>query len=235
MEWWARALRALGPPYGEVTMATNDTITFFHSPNTRSSGVRILLEELNAPYELRAVNMKAGEQRKPAYLAVNPMGKVPAILHRGALVTEQVAIYIYLADLFPRAKLAPALDDPKRGPYLRWLVYYGSCFEPAVVDRAMKREPGQLAMVPYGDYDTMLNTLTGQLAKGPYLLGNQISAADVLWGTALTWTTMFKLVPELPVIKDYIGRLGARPSVAKVKDLDGKLSAEHEAAASRVG
>ena len=177
--------------------------------------------------------MKAGEQRKPAYLAVNPMGKVPAIRHRGGLVTEQVAIYIYLADLFPQAKLAPALDDPQRGPYLRWLVYYGSCFEPAVVDRAMKREPGQLAMVPYGDYDTMLNTLTGQLAQGPYLLGERMSAADVLWGTALTWTTMFKLVPELPVIKDYIGRLGARPSVAKVKDLDGKLSSEHEAAAKQ--
>jgi len=214
-------------------MAGNDTITFFHSPNTRSSGVRILLEELSAPYELRAINMKAGEQRKPAYLAVNAMGKVPAILHRGGLVTEQVAIFIYLADLFPQAKLAPALDDPQRGPYLRWLVYYGSCFEPAVVDRAMKREPGQLAMVPYGDYDTMLGTLTGQLAKGPYLLGDRMSAADVLWGTALTWTTMFKLVPELPVIKDYIGRVGARPAVAKVKELDGKLSAEHEAAAKQ--
>jgi glutathione S-transferase len=211
-------------------MAANGTITFFHSPNTRSSGVRILLEELGTPYELRAINMKAGEQRKPAYLAINPMGKVPAILHRGGLVTEQVAIFIYLADLFPQAKLAPGLDDALRGPYLRWLVYYGSCFEPAVVDRAMKREPGQLAMVPYGDYDTMLNTLTGQLAKGPYLLGERMSAADVLWGTALTWTTMFKLVPELPVIKDYIGRINARPAVGKVKALDAKLSAEHEAA-----
>jgi glutathione S-transferase len=208
----------------------NDTITFFHSPHTRSSGVRILLEELGAPYELHAINMKAGDQRKPAYLAVNPMGKVPAIRHRGALVTEQVAIFIYLADLFPQAKLAPALDDPQRGPYLRWLVYYGSCFEPAVVDRAMKREPGALAMVPYGDYDTMLNTVTGQLARGPYLLGERISAADVLWGTALTWTTMFKLVPELPVIKDYIGRINARPAVGKVKGLDAQLSAEHEAA-----
>jgi glutathione S-transferase len=214
-------------------MAANGTITFFHSPNTRSSGVRVLLEELGAPYELRAINMKAGEQRKPAYLAINPMGKVPAILHRGGLVTEQVAIFIYLADLFPQAKLAPGLDDALRGPYLRWLVYYGSCFEPAVVDRAMKREPGQLAMVPYGDYDTMLNALTGQLAKGPYLLGDRMTAADVLWGTALTWTTMFKLVPELPVIKDYIGRINARPAVGKVKALDAKLSAEHEAAAKQ--
>src|SRR5215831_13693726 len=144
-------------------MAAADTITFFHSPNTRSSGVRILLEELGAPYELRAVNMKAGDQRKPAFLAVNPMGKVPAIRHRGELVTEQAAIFMYLADLFPQAGLAPAPDDRLRGPYLRWMVYYGSCFEPALVDRAMKREPGQLAMVPYGDYDTMLKTLTDQL------------------------------------------------------------------------
>ena len=210
---------------------SNDTIVFFHSPNTRSSGTRILLEELGAPHELRPVNMKAGEQRKSSFLAVNPMGKVPAILHRGGLVTEQVAIFLYLADLFPQAGLTPALDDPRRGPYLRWMAYYGSSFEPAVVDRALKREPGPLNMVPYGDYDTMLKTLTDQLAKGPYLLGERMTAADVLWGTALTWTVMFKLVPELPVIMDYVKRLTARPAVGKVKALDAQLSAEHEAAA----
>src|SRR5690242_21070834 len=138
------------------TMSTNDTIVFFHAPNTRSSGTRILLEELSAPHEMRVVNMKAGEQRKPAFLAVNPMGKVPAIVHRGALVTEQPAIFLYLADLFPRAGLAPALDDPLRGPYLRWMVYYGSSFEPAVIDRALKREAPPPQMSPYGDYDTKI-------------------------------------------------------------------------------
>ena len=214
-------------------MGRDDTITFFHSPNTRSSGVRLLLEELGAPYKLRAINMKAGEQRQPAYLAINPMGKVPAILHRGELVTEQVALFIYLADLFPQAKLAPAQDDRLRGPYLRWLVYYGSAFEPAVVDRAMKRDAAQAAMSPYGDYDTMLKTLTGQLAKGPYLLGERMTAADVLWGSALAWTTMFKLVPELPVITDYIARLTGRPAVGKVKAADAALSAEHEAAVKK--
>jgi len=209
----------------------NDTIVFFHSPNTRSSGTRILLEELGAPYELRAVNMKAGEQRMPAFLAVNPMGKVPAILHRGELVTEQVAIFLYLADLFPQAGLTPARDDRLRGPYLRWIAYYGSSFEPAVVDRALKRDPGPLNMVPYGDYDTMLKTVTDQLAKGPYLLGDRMTAADVLWGTALRWTTMFKLVPEMPVIMDYVKRATGRPAVAKAGELDAKLAAEHEAAA----
>ena len=212
-------------------MSQNDALVFFHAPNTRSSGTRILLEELSAPHELRVVNMKAGEQRQPAFLAVNPMGKVPAILHRGELVTEQGAIFIYLADLFPKAGLAPAPDDRLRGPYLRWLVYYGSSFEPAVVDRALKREPAPPAMSPYGDYDTMLKTLTDQLAKGPYLLGDRMTAADVLWGTALAWTTAFKIVPELPVIMDYVKRLGARPAVAKVKAEDASLAAGHETVA----
>ena len=216
-------------------MSTSDTIVFFHAPNTRSAGTRILLEELGAPHELRAVNMKAGEQRKPAFLAVNPMGKVPAILHRGELVTEQVAVFIYLADLFPQAGLTPALDDPRRGPYLRWMAYYGSSFEPAVVDRALKREPGPLNMVPYGDYDTVLKTVTDQLAKGPYMLGDRMTAADVLWGTALTWTVMFKLVPELPVITDYVKRMTGRPAFEKVKAADAKLAAEHEAAAKVPG
>ena len=212
-------------------MSTSDTIVFYHSPNTRSSGARLLLEELGAPHEMRVVNMKAGDQRKPAYLAVNPMGKVPAIVHRGQLITEQGAIFIYLADLFPKAGLTPALDDPLRGPYLRWLVYYGSSFEPAVVDRALKREQGPLAMSPYGDFDTMLKTLTDQLAKGPYLLGDRVTAADVLWGSALGWTTAFKIVPEEPVIMDYIKRMTSRPAVARVREADAKLAAEHDAAA----
>jgi glutathione S-transferase len=98
--------------------------------------VLILLEEIGAPYQLHVLNMKTDEQRRPEYLAINPMGKVPALKHDGALITEQVAIFLYLADLFPEAGLAPPIGDPLRGPYLRWMVFYGSCFEPAVVDRA---------------------------------------------------------------------------------------------------
>jgi glutathione S-transferase len=210
-------------------MIANSRVTLFHSPNTRSSGVLILLEELGAEYQLQVLNMKTNEQRGPQYLAINPMGKVPALRHGDVIVTEQVAIYLYLADLYPEAGLAPPIGDPLRGPYLRWMVFYGSCFEPAVVDRAQKREPATPAMSPYGDYDTMLKTLTDQLAKGPYLLGDRFTAADVLWGTALTWTTMFKLVPELPVIKAYIDRLNARPSVARVRAKDVELAAAQSA------
>ena len=213
-------------------MSDNRKLVFFHSPNTRSAGTRILLEELGAPYELHILNMKAGEQRHADYLAVNPMGKVPAILHGDALVTEQVAVYLYLADLFPEAGLAPGLTDPLRGPYLRWLAYYGSCFEPAVIDRALKRDAAPPSMCPYGDFDTMLNTLVGQLKTGPYMLGDRFTAADVLWGTALTWMTGFKILPELPEIMGYIGRVNSRPSVARVGALDAELMAQHVAAAA---
>lgn len=208
-------------------MTPNRRVTFFHSPNTRSTGARILLEELGADYQLHALNMKAGEQRGPAYLTINPMGKVPAIRHGEALITEQVAVFLYLADLYQDAGLAPALDDPLRGPYLRWMVYYGSCFEPAVVDRAQKHPPAAPSTCPYGDFDTMLATLTGQLAKGPYILGEKFSAADVLWGTALTWTTAFQLVPMSPLIQAYIDRVNARPAAQRVKALDAELAAQH--------
>ncbi|CAN5306571.1 glutathione S-transferase family protein [soil metagenome] len=208
-------------------------LTFFHSPNTRSAGARILLEELGAPYTLHALNMKAGEQRGAAYLAVNPMGKVPAILHGDALVTEQVAVFVYLADLFPQAGLAPAIGDPLRGPYLRWMAFYGSCFEPALVDKALKRDAAAPAMLPYGDYDTTVKTVNDQLAKGPYILGDKFTAADVLWGTALQWTTMFKLVPETPDIVAYIERITSRPAAKRVREMDAALTAEHEAAAAK--
>ena len=209
-------------------MRDDRRVRLYHAPNTRSTGALTLLEELGAPYDLQVLNMKAGEQRQPAYLAVNPMGKVPALKHGDAIITEQVAVYLYLADLFPEAGLAPLIGDKLRGPYLRWMVFYAACFEPAVVDRAAKHEPAPQAMSPYGDYDTMLGAVTAQLAKGPYLLGQRFTAADVLWGTALGWTTMFGLVPELPAIMAYVQRIGARPAAARVRAKDAELAAAQE-------
>ena len=207
-------------------MTDDRKITFFHSPNSRSTGVLILLDGLGADYHLHLLNINTGEQRQPDYLKVNPMGKVPAVVHHGALVAEQAAVYLYLADLYPEKGLAPPIGDPLRGPYLRWMVFYGSCFEPAVVDRWLKRDPPPMSTSPYGNYDTMLQTLTAQLEKGPFLLGEKFTAADVLWGTALTWTTMFNLVPTLPVIQAYLDRVNARRSVARVNARDAELAAE---------
>lgn len=113
------------------------------------------------------------------------------------------------------------------------MVFYTACFEPAVVDRAMKREPGPAAMSPYGNFDAVLHTLTDQLEKGPYLLGEMFSAADILWGMALSWTTGFGVVPTTPVIQGYIDRVMSRPAAVKVTVDDKKLVAGHEAAVGK--
>jgi glutathione S-transferase len=210
-------------------MTTSRHVTLFHAPQSRSGGALVLLEELGADYELHVLDLKKGEQRQPAYLAINPMGKVPAIRHEGALVTEQGAVYAYLADLYPEAGITPAIGDALRGPYLRWLFYYGSSFEPALIDRSLKREPAPASTSPYGDYETMLKTLTDQLGKGLYLLGDRFTAADVLWGSALRWTTMFKLVAETPVVVDYIGRVTSRPAFARAAKIDADLVAAQNA------
>ena len=203
-------------------------MTFFHSPNTRSTGVLTLLEELGADYDLHLLNMKAGEQRRPEYLAVNPMGKVPAIRHGDAVVTEQGAVYLYLADLSggrpgaadrrPAARPVPAL-----AVLLRLEFRAGGRRSR---DEARARAAGDVALRRLrhdaGDADR-------PAGPRPFLLGERFTAADVLWGTALAWTTMFKLVPELPVMRAYIDRVSARPAVVRAKQKDAELAAAQAA------
>ena len=201
-------------------------LVFFHNPHSRAAMTRALLEELGARYETCVLDFRKQEQLSPEYLAVNPMGKVPAIRHDGVAVTETVAIFIYLADLYRDAGLAPALDDPQRGTYLRWLVFYAACFEPALGDRALKREPAPRAQSPYADYATTLAAITGALQPGPWVLGERFSAADVLWGNALRWVTGFGLVETTPVIADYIRRVTSRPAEVRARKADEALAAE---------
>jgi len=206
-------------------MASPPRITLFYAPHSRALGALALMEELGVPFDLHVLNLKAGEQRDPKYLAINPMGKVPAVVHDGALVTEQPAVYIYVADLYPERGLAPPIGDPLRGPFLRWMVYYGSSFEPAVIDRSQKVTPPPQSACPYGTFDSMFNTLEGQLSKGPYILGNKFTAADVLWGIGLAWTTGFKLVPTTATIQAYVDRVNSRPAVARARAREAEILA----------
>ncbi len=205
-----------------MTAATNIDrhVTLHHAPQTRSFGILALLLELDADHDVHVLNLKSGEHRQSAYLAINPMGKVPALQHLGALVSEQAAIYLYLGDLYADRGLAPQMGDPLRGPLLRWLVFYGSCFEPALMDKSQKREPAPQGMNPYGTFDAMLNTLTQQLSQGPWMLGERFTVADMLWGSALQWTTAFGLVEATPLIQAYIDRVSSRPSVVRAAELD---------------
>ncbi|HET7267322.1 MAG TPA: glutathione S-transferase family protein [Oleiagrimonas sp.] len=207
-------------------MSTSLPLTFFHNPHSRATMVRALLEELDVDYKLHVVDFRHNEQLTPAYRAINPMGKVPAIRHGDTVVTENVAIYIYLADYFSEAGLAPAFDDTARGSYLRWLVFYAACFEPAIGDRARRIEPAPRMQSGYADFDTMLKTLLDQLAAGPWLLGERFSAADVLWGNALRWATRFELMQATPVVSDYIERVVSRPAQVRADEANLALATE---------
>ncbi|MBP1850641.1 glutathione S-transferase family protein [Rhizobium halophytocola] len=214
-------------------MATTQPITFYYAPQTRATGVRVLLEELGAPHILKVLNFKVGEHRQPPYLAINPLGKVPAILHGETLVTEQVAIYLHLGDLFAEAGLTPAINDPDRGAYLRWIALYGSSFEPAVIDRHRQYVPSDPNDTPYGRYEDLIAMIEDSLSNGPYLLGERLTVADILWGMALNWTVMFGLVPERPAIKAYIARMTGRPAFQRVAAEDAALAAQHQAEADK--
>jgi len=213
-------------------MNTTHRIVFHHAPNSRSTSTLMLLEELGAQYDMHVMNLAAGENRRPAYLKVNPMGKVPAIEHRGGLVTERPAIFAYLADIFPEAGLAPGLSDPLRGPYLRWLAFYGTCFEPALIDHLLKRPASPVSQCPYGDYDTTMQTVATQLSKGAWLLGERFSAVDVLWGHALAWAMGTGIVARQEVFETYVERLMARPAVRRAADQDTALARSQMLAAA---
>jgi glutathione S-transferase len=147
-------------------------------------------------------------------------------VHDGAVVTEQVAICQYLAELYPEAGLHVPPGDPLRGPYLRWLAFYGACFEPAILDRATKREAPPRSMAGYGDFDSVFATLTQQLEGGPWFLGERFTAADVLWGAGLNWTLNWKLIPDHPRVRAYVERVMARPAIQRAVQKDAALAEE---------
>lgn len=204
-------------------MSHSPALTLFHNPQSRSSGVRILLEELQLPCDLQLINFKAAE-KSPALLAANPLGKVPTLIADGQVVTEQIAIYQFLAELKPEAGLSPAIGDPLRGPYLRALAFYGSSFEPAMVDKALKRDAGSQGISPYGSLAAVESALAEQLQHGPWWLGERFTAADVLWASSLGWMHKFGLINSSPTLIAYLERFEARPAVQKARALDAELA-----------
>lgn len=205
-------------------------LTLYHAVPSRSSVALWMLEELGEPFDIHLLDLKKGESRAPAYLAVNPMGKVPAIRHGDAVVTEVSAICCYLADEFPGARLNIPIGHPRRGEYLKWLFFAPGCIEPAVSERAFPRkEPAPRSAVGYGDFDTVMNVLAKATAEAnPYLMGEQLTAADVVIGSQLRWGMLFKLIPERPELSAYVARLSERPAFKRAMEKDARLQAEQE-------
>jgi glutathione S-transferase len=199
-------------------------LTLYHAVPSRSMTARWMLEEVGEPYDVHLLNLAKGENRAADYLAVNPMGKVPALRHGDVVVTETAAICTYLADAFPKAALSVPIGDPRRGIYLKWLFFSPSCIEPAITDRAFPRkEEPRRGTLGYGDLDTTMNVVAKGVAAGPYLMGEQFTAADVVIGSALRWGLRFKLLPERPEFAAYVGRLGERAALKRADAKDKEL------------
>jgi glutathione S-transferase len=201
-------------------------LLLYHAAPSRSATVRWMLEEVGEPYDIHLLKLSEGDQQKPDYLAVNPQGKVPALRHKGVVITEVAAICTYLADEFPKAGLSIPIGHPQRGIYLQWLFFGPSCMEPAITDRAFPRkDPPRAAAVGYRDADSLADIVAKAVAKGPYLMGDQFTAADVVVGAAVRWGTMFKIFPERDAFKPYIERIAARPAMQRAEAKDQALAA----------
>jgi len=200
-------------------------VTLYHASPSRSSIVLWMLEEVGQPYDIKLVVLSKGENLKPDYLAINPMGKVPALKHGDTVITEVAAICTYLADEFPDKKLNVPVGTPRRGEYLKWLFFGPSVIEPAMTDRAFPRkEDPRAASLGWRDFDTVLDIVSKAVAKGPYLMGEQFTAADVVIGSGLRYGMMFKLIPERKEFQDYVGRFAARPAAQRAQAKDEELS-----------
>ncbi|MDB4984939.1 MAG: glutathione S-transferase [Myxococcaceae bacterium] len=204
----------------------SDEIVFYHNPMSRGRIVHWMLEEVGAAYRIEVLRFDKGEHKTPAFLAINPMGKVPAIVHRGVVITEAAAICTYLADAFPSAGLAPTVGEPVRGTYLRWLFFAAGCVEPAITDKMFSRPPPErTSAVGYGSYDDTINTLEQALLPGPFILGERFSAADVYVGSCIGWGTMSKGIPERPRFSAYLARLAERPAYKRFTEQSKALAA----------
>jgi glutathione S-transferase len=204
---------------------TDAPLHFYYNPQSRAAIVHWMLEELGIPYEMHVLRFDKAEHKTPEFLAINPMGKVPTIKHGDAVVTEGPAICTYLADAFPAAGLAPAIGDPRRGTYLRWMFFSGSCIEPAIGDKALGREPGRPSMLGYGTFEDTINAAASAVAKGPFVLGETFSAADVVFGSTIMYGMMFNIIPQRPEFTAYAERLKARPALQRSEAKDQEVAA----------
>lgn len=211
-----------------------DELVLYTNPQSRGRIARWMLEEIRQPYRVELLDY-ATTMKAPAYLTVNPMGKVPALRHGTAVVTETPAICAYLADAFPQAGLAPPPGDRMRAPYYRWLFFAAGPAEAAVSNKAMgfAVPPERERMMGYGRIGLVMDTLEAAVSQSDYLAGNTFTAADLYVGSHLGFGMMFGMIDKRPAFERYWQRLSARPACVRAKELDDALVASQVSAASQ--
>jgi len=203
-------------------------LVFYTHPMSRGRIARWMLEEVGQPYQTEI--LEYGTTMKGAeYLAINPMGKVPALRHGDTVVTECAAICAYLADAFPKAGLAPAVDDPRRGVYYRWLFFGAGPVEAATTNKSFGVEvpPERRGMAGYGSLDDVVRVLESAVQPGPFLLGDRFSAADVYLGSQIGWGLAFGTLDKRPALEAYAARITSRPAALRAREIDDALAARH--------
>lgn len=207
------------------------TLMFYTNPMSRGRIIRWMLEEVGQPYETEILGY-ADSMKAPDYLAINPMGKVPAIKHGETVVTECAAICAYLGDAFPEAGLAPPPTSKARGPYYRWLFFAAGPVEAATSNKAVGfiPTPERERMFGYGTYERTLNALEEAVSDVEYLAGGRFSAADVYVGSHLDFGMQFGTIEKRPTFENYVARLREREAYRRAKEIDDKLSAEMQTA-----
>jgi glutathione S-transferase len=201
-------------------------ITLYHHPFSRASGTVWTLEEIGEPYELKFVDILKGGTKAPDLVAINPMGKIPVLRDGDVVVTENAAIALYLADRYAPGKLAPRLDDPRRGTYLRWTLFSPSVVEPAALAKLEKWEY-KSSQAGWGDYAAVLATIEHALTGRTFLLGDTFSIADVVFGGTLRFMLERKLIEPRPLFTAYAERLGERPALKRANERNAAVLAEH--------
>ncbi len=204
-----------------------DELVLYTNPQSRGRIARWMLEEVGQPYKTEVLDY-ASNMKAPAYLAINPMSKVPALRHGDAIVTETAAICVYLADAFPQARLAPPPGDRLRATYYRWLFFTAGPVEAAVSNKALGFvvPPERERMIGYGNFATVMNTLEAAVSRSEYLVGDGFTAADLVVGSQLGFGMMFGTIDKRPAFERYWQRLSARPAYARAKQLDDEKAAE---------
>ena len=204
-----------------------DELVLYTNPMSRGRVVRWMLEEIGQPYKVEVLDYTS-TMKGPAYLAVNPMGKVPALRHGDAIVTETAAICAYLADAFPQARLAPPPGDRLRAPYYRWLFFCAGPYEAASSNKVLGFvvPPERERMIGYGNIGKVLSTLEAAVSSGDYLVGNGFTAADLYVGSQIGFGLMFGTLDPRPAFERYWQRMSARPAFQRAKQLDDAKAAE---------
>ena len=202
------------------------SIVLFHHPFSRAANVVWVLEEVGVDYELRFVDIMKGEQKSPELLAMNPMGKLPTLKDGDTVVTESAAIALYLADRYAYGRLAPRVDDPARGAYLRWSLFAPSVIEPGSMAKASgwTFKEGQAG---WGSHDAMLSAMELAVRDKEFLLGPQFSMADVIFGGTLAYMLSFKMIDPRPAFTAYAERLAARPALKRAEARNAAIREEH--------